>query len=98
MSETVYIRNESGGIHSMTKEFLEETIKEDSIGRTGATAQGPKYLPRGWEEISEQEAREGHPQLFGKHDPQVVYTPDELKRAIEHKRLSDELNGVTLGD
>jgi hypothetical protein len=76
---TKYIRNEAGGIHSVDEDFLEENIKEDSAGRTGKAAKGTKYLPHGWSEVTEEEAKAAHPQLFGAHDPQIVYNAAERK-------------------
>ncbi|MET4702773.1 hypothetical protein [Frigoribacterium sp. UYMn621] len=83
---TKYVKNEEGGIHSVTDEHFETVLHE-------TTAAGRSFLLPGWSEISEADAREGHPQLFGKEDLQVSYTTDELHRALERKRMLDELYG-----
>lgn len=76
---TKYIRNEAGGVHSVDEDFLEHNIKVDSQDRTGSAAVGTTYLPHGWTEITEDEAKAAHPQLFGARDPQIVFNAAERK-------------------
>lgn len=89
-----YVRNLEGGIHSVDEELLENKILEDAAGNTGARARGPKYLPHGWSELTEDEARASHPQLFGAPDPQIHKNVEELQKELTHKRLMDELYGT----
>jgi hypothetical protein len=84
---TKYVRNEEGGIHSVTDEHFENVLQELSEG-------GRPYLKQGWTEVTEQEARNAHPHLFGKADPRVTYTPAELTAAVDRKRMLDELYDV----
>lgn len=82
---TKYIRNEEGGIQSVTDEHLEKYLKQ-------RTAAGNSYLLPGYAEITEKEAKTAHPQLFGQPDPQITYTDDELVRAANRKKLLAEIN------
>jgi hypothetical protein len=41
--------------------------------------------------LTENEAREANPQLFGAQDPQVTFTDDELARQLTRKRQLREL-------
>ena len=58
-----YIRNRGGAVHSLTDEGYDALLE--------VTDDGEKYLPHGYADISEDEAREAHPQLFGAADPNV---------------------------
>lgn len=88
-----YIRNDGGGVHSVTDDHLFLNVLEDSSGRVGEAARGTTYLPRGWEYITEAEARVANPQLFGAPDPHIHMSAEELKREIEHNKLMKELYG-----
>ncbi|MCU1598537.1 MAG: hypothetical protein JWQ47_2276 [Glaciihabitans sp.] len=81
---TRYVKNEEGGIHSVTDEHFENVLHE-------TTAAGNTFILPGWSEISEAEARKAHPQLFGRPDPSVTYTVDELHQQVERKQMLDEL-------
>lgn len=87
---TKYIRNEEGGVTSVTDEHFENVLQETSES-------GRRYLRHGWSEITEEEARKAHPQLFGAPDPQVTYTPQELALALQQKRMLDELHEPNRG-
>lgn len=56
-----YIKNPSGGIHSVTDEHFEALHEKGDNGKL--------YLPHGWSEINEAEARDGNPALFGPEKP-----------------------------
>ena len=85
---TKYIQNEEGGVQSVSDEHFENVLHEDSEG-------GRRYLKHGFRELTEAEARDRLPQLFGKADPQVVYRPDELKAQLEKQRSEAEFYGYT---
>jgi hypothetical protein len=59
-----FIRNPGGHVHSIEDDAFEAMLEGD-----GDTDQ--KYLPHGYKELSEDEAREANPQLFGAADPNV---------------------------
>jgi hypothetical protein len=80
---TKYVRNIDGGVHSVDEDFLEERIKEDRNGRSGPNVPGPKFLPHGWSEITEEEALAESPQLFGAHDTRVIFNAKELRESVE---------------
>jgi hypothetical protein len=80
---TKYVRNIDGGVHSVDEDFLEERIKEDRNGRSGPNVPGPKFLPHGWSEITEEEALAESPQLFGAHDDRVIFNAKELQESVE---------------
>lgn len=82
---TKYIRNVDGGIHSIDEDFLNDRIKEDAAGRVGPNVPDPKYLPHGWEEMKEADARKQAPQLFGAHDDRVIFNAAELKERFERE-------------
>lgn len=81
---TVYLRNEKGGIQSVTDEHYAKHL-------TVGTNDGGTFPIPGITVITEKEARAAHPQLFGAPDPQIVFTDDELARALERKRRLKEL-------
>ena len=87
---TKYIRNEDGGVASVTDEHFENVLHETSEG-------GRRYLKHGFSEISETEARKAHPQLFGAPDPQISYTQKELAEAVQRKQMLDELHEPNVG-
>jgi hypothetical protein len=84
LSDTKYIRNEEGGIHSVTSEHYDKHLTE-------TTAAGNVFMLPGYKEITEKEAKAAHPQLFGIADPQITFTDDELVRAATRKKLLAEL-------
>jgi hypothetical protein len=83
---TKYVRNIDGGMHSIEEDFLEERIMEDRNGRSGPNVPGPKFLPHGWSEITEEEALAESPQLFGAHDPRVIFNAKELQEMSERAK------------
>jgi hypothetical protein len=85
---TKYVRNEHGGIHSVTDEHFENVLLSEK------SAGGQYFLQLGWTEITEEEARREHPHLFGKPDPQITYNQAELNAQLERKRGLDELYGA----
>jgi hypothetical protein len=88
MSDTVYVRNEEGAVHSVTREHYEKYL----VQRTNAGRTFP--LP-GWTEITEAEAKKNHPQLFGKPDPTIVYTDEELIRAAQRAETLAKLRAAS---
>lgn len=82
---TKYVRNEEGAIQSVTDEHFEYRLHE-------TTAAGRRFLLPGWVEVDEKTAKAEHPQLFGKADPQVTFTDDELIRAVQRKKMLAELH------
>jgi hypothetical protein len=83
---TRYIKNELGGVHTVDDEHVERFL-------TAYSDNGRPYLKHGITEITEEEARELHPQLFGAPDEQVTYTDNELNAQIQRKRMLDDLFG-----
>lgn len=59
-----YVRNPAGAVHSVTDEQYEAMLEGD-----GETSE--RYLPHGYTELSDADAKKAHPQLFGAKDPQV---------------------------
>ncbi len=80
---THYVRNENGHVHSVDEEHFETYAK--------TTTRGKRYLRAGWEEITEVEAREANPQLFGARDRSIVRTAKELKEIKERRELEREM-------
>lgn len=92
---TVYIKHAAtGAVHSVSDEYYNAT---DGSGRAVASAvseisrlDGKRYPLPGLTVISEEEAREANPQLFGAWDPQVTFTPAELvAQATYQKQLAE---------
>lgn len=81
---TVYIRNEKGGVQSVSDEHYGKFL-------TTRTNEGGVFPLPGVTVITEEEARDAHPQLFGAADPQVVFTDDELARVLTRKKQLREL-------
>ena len=81
---THYVKNEEGAIHSVTDEHFDKYLHE-------TTAAGNSFMLPGWSEVKEADAKEANPQLFGKPDPQVVYTSKELKEVKERREWDAEL-------
>lgn len=92
---TKYIRNIDGGVHSIDEDFLEDRIKEDRNGRSGPNVAGPKFLPHGWEEITEAKARKEHPHLFGAHDDRVVFNSKELEELVKREQWLAQYKAAT---
>lgn len=88
MAETIYLRNEEGGIHSVDQEHYDKYL-------TTTTNAGRTYILPGWEIIKEAEAKKAHPQLFGEPDPNVYLSDDELVKAATRKKLLAEIHGDT---
>jgi hypothetical protein len=86
MADTVYVRNEEGGIHSVTQEHYDKYL-------TQTTNAGNTYILPGWEVIKEAEAKKAHPQLFGEPDPAIYLSDDELVKALARKKALAELRG-----
>lgn len=68
---SVYIENEKGGVQSVTQEHY------DTYLTTRGVDGGVFPLP-GIKVLTEKQAREKHPQLFGHADPQITFTPAEM--------------------
>jgi hypothetical protein len=81
---TVFIRNEKGGVQSVTDEHYGRYL-------TTRTNDGGVFPLPGVTVLTEDEAREAHPQLFGVGDPQVTFTDDELARQLARKKQLREL-------
>lgn len=81
---TKFIRNEEGGIHSVTDEHYDKYLTE-------RTAAGNVFMLPGYTVVTEKEAKAAHPQLFGAADPQIRFTDDELVRVAQRKKLLAEL-------
>lgn len=88
MADTIYLRNEEGGIHSVDQEHYDKYL-------TQTTNAGNTYILPGWEVIKEADAKKAHPQLFGEPDPEVYLSDDELVKAATRKKLMDEIRGAT---
>lgn len=73
-NETVYVRNERGAVHSVTRYHYEHYLTQQSNDT------GKHYPLPGWSLVDEDEARKANPQLFGEWDDQIVFTDDELAR------------------
>lgn len=85
MSDVHYVRNENGDVHSVDGEHFELYAK--------VTVRDRRYLRPGWEELTEAEAREANPQLFGARDKSIVRTAKELKEIKERRELEREIAG-----
>lgn len=85
-NETIYVRNEEGGVHSVDQEHYDKYL-------TQTTNAGNTFILPGWEKISEAQARKSHPQLFGEPDPDVYLSDEELVRAAQRKKLLAEIRG-----
>jgi hypothetical protein len=70
---TKYLRHKDGAVHSFTDEQFEENYQISGNGWKGAGLPGPKTLDPDWTELTEDEAREANPQLFGAVDPAVAF-------------------------
>lgn len=83
--EVVYIQNERGGVHSVTRRHYDLYLTQTSPD-TGKT-----YPLPGWKVVSEEEARKSNPQLFGSADPRIRYTAKELTEQYQQKQMYDAL-------
>lgn len=83
---TKYVRNEEGGVHSVTDEHFEKVLHT-------TTKAGNTFLLPGWTEITEAEAKKAHPQLFGVPDPNVYLSDEEAARAATREKALRELRG-----
>jgi hypothetical protein len=81
---TKYIRNEKGGVQSVTDEHYDKYL-------TTRTNDGGVFPLPGVTVLTEKEAKAANPQLFGVGDPQVVFTDDELARQLTRKKQLREL-------
>lgn len=81
---TIYIRNEKGGIQSVDEDHYRTYLTTKGVD-------GGVFPLPGVTILSEAEAREANTQLFGVHDPQVVFTDDELARKLKRQRDLREL-------
>ncbi len=81
---TVYIKNEKGGVQSVTDEHYNKYL-------TTRTNDGGVFPLPGIQVLDEAAAREGNPQLFGVIDPQVSFTDEELARQLTRKKQLREL-------
>lgn len=81
----IYIKHVgTGTVHSVTEDHYERFLTERSA------TDGQMYPKPGIVVIDEAEAEEANPQLFGAHDPQIVFTPAELvAQATYQKQLAE---------
>ena len=84
MTDVVYIKNEKGGIQSVTQDHYERYLTTRGVD-------GGVFPLPGVTVITEAQARKANPQLFGAHDPQVVFTDEELARKLKRQRDHREL-------
>jgi hypothetical protein len=75
-TDILYVKNENGGIHDVTREFADRNLYE-------TTNSGNRFLLPGWSIITEAEAKKGNPQLFGVQDPGITFNAAERKDAEE---------------
>jgi hypothetical protein len=78
-TETVYVKNELGMVHSVTRAHYEHYLTQQSQDT------GKRYPLPGWALVTEKEAREANPQLFGEWDDRIVFTDDEIARAVQRE-------------
>lgn len=82
--DVLYVENAGHGVVACNKAHFDRYMTEkDEEGRT--------YTRHGYKVITEAQARKANPQLFGKLDPQITFTDDELARAATRRRTLDEL-------
>lgn len=87
MADAIYLRNEEGGIQSVTQEHYDKYL-------TQTTNAGNSFILPGWEVIKEADAKKANPQLFGEADPNVYLSDDELVKALARKKALAELNAT----
>lgn len=82
---TVYIKHAgSNTVHSVTEDHYDRFLTEKSA------VDGQRFPKPGITVIDAGEAEELNPQLFGAHDPQIVFTPAELvAQATYQKQLAE---------
>lgn len=80
----VYVRNAFGVVHSATEADYEKYLTQRSDN-------GQLYPLPGWTVLTEAEAREASPQLFGAPDPNVVPNLEEMKLMRERLAFQREL-------
>lgn len=71
MAEVKYVRNELGGVHQVSLEHFEALHTK--------TPNGTKVIAPGWAEVTEDQAREHDPRIFGAPDPDVRLNAKELR-------------------
>lgn len=71
MAAVKYVRNELGGVHQVSLEHFENLHT--------VTPNGTKVIAPGWAEVSEDDAREHDPRIFGAPDPDVRLNAKELQ-------------------
>lgn len=86
-TDVLYVQNEEGGVHSVTREHYNRTL-------TTTTNAGNTYILPGWKEITKAAAEKENPQLFGAADPNVYLSDDELIKAAQRKKLLAELRAA----
>lgn len=80
-----YVRNPGGQIHSVDDEHYAKYLSVNVGNRF--------VLLPGWEEVDEATARAEHPQEFGAHDPNVVYTATERAEFKKRAEFEAEFSG-----
>ncbi len=86
-----YIRNEHGSIHSVEDDHYDEYL-------TTTTPSGNVFLKPGFTEVTEDDARSENPQLFGEHDPAIVYTAGEMAERRQREQLIAEFGDPTVAE
>lgn len=86
-TDTLYVRNEEGSVHSVTREHYNKYL-------TQTTNAGNTFILPGWSKVSAVEAKKADPQLFGADDPNVYLSDDELIKAAQRKKLLAELRAT----
>ena len=89
--DVLYVKNELGGVHSVSREFAERNLYE-------TTNAGNSFLLPGWEIITEAAAKKARPQLFGALDPQVVYTEKERAELKDQLEFQKSMNDIPSDD
>ncbi|MDP5226632.1 MULTISPECIES: hypothetical protein [Arthrobacter] len=89
MSDTVYYKHPGGTVGSCTRDHWNERLTE--------WEDGTQYPKHGYAEITEDEARELNPQLFGARDPDVdrQMTIEEQTRALDRERNEQRLHELS---
>jgi hypothetical protein len=83
-TDTLYVRNAGGGVIACTRAHFDKYL-------CVLDEEGNSYTRHGYKLLNEGQARAARPQLFGKLDPQIMFTDDELVRAATRRKLLDEL-------
>lgn len=78
--DILWVRNEEGAVHDVTRAHADEYLYE-------TTNAGRRFLLPGWSIVTEDEARESNPQLFGVPDPRIIYNAAERKEVLARREF-----------